>query len=522
MKTFLSVHHQDILGQLTTFDRMIFHGHLSGFYPKDSFAHFLASQGILLKDFSWYVQTITGLIKSRIQQIAAAKGRPMLYLDRAMTASRGKSKEDLARQIAERDGVREGLICVLSTLETSSSFQVRGNRESKKLEVVRAWRKCLHYYFYLIDSEFGFMHIRLQSWFPFQLQIYINGREWLARQMDRRGIRYQRYENSFLELERPQEVERLCQRLARRKWVRVLDAFARRVNPFLPLIRKAGFRGYWWVLDQAEIATDVMFRDRRRLEALLPELLKYALTKFSSEDVMRFLGKKLHGNFQGQLTTDMKRRPEGYRVKHRLKGNSIKIYDKWSVLRVETTICWPREFKVLRLIKRPRQKAHWEWRPMGKGVANLPRYLQVGAGANRRYLEALAQVKQQGRAVHELDGLCQPVRKDGSYYAKLQPLSRTQREAFRVLMSAEHLIQGVRNREVREALYGPGDHDSDMEKHRLCARVSRMLRKLKGHGLISRVQHANLYRVTPRGYRMMSALLAFHGEEFEEVYARAS
>jgi hypothetical protein len=522
MKTFLSVHHQDILGQLTTFDRMIFHGHLSGFYPKDSFAHFLASQGILLKDFSWYVQTITGLIKSRVQQIAAAKGRPMLYLDRAMTASRGKSKEDLARQIAERDGVREGLICVLSTLETSSSFQVRGNRESKKLEVVRAWRKCLHYYFYLIDSEFGFMHIRLQSWFPFQLQIYINGREWLARQMDRRRIAYQRYENSFLDLGQLDQIQRLCQRFSRRKWVRLLDAFARRVNPILPLITRSGFGGYWWVLEQAEIATDVMFRDRPRLQALLPQLFSHALTRFSADDVMRFLGKRLHGGFKGQLTTDSKRRPEGYRVKHRVKGNSIKLYDKWSVLRVETTICWPRQFKVLRLVKRPRRKPTWQWVPMGKGVANLPRYLQVGAQANRRYLEALAQVQQQGKAVRELDSLCQPVSRDGIRFAKLQPLARSQQALFRAVMSADHLIHGLRNRQIREALYGPDGHHDELHRRRACARVSRMLRTLRGHGIISRVRHANLYRVTPRGHRVMSAVLAFHGQEFEEAYAQAS
>ena len=78
-----------------------------------------------------------------------------------MTARRGKSKEDLAREVAERDGISEGLICVYSTLEACSSFEVKGNRASQKLEVVRSAGKCLHYYFYLIDREFGFMHVRL-------------------------------------------------------------------------------------------------------------------------------------------------------------------------------------------------------------------------------------------------------------------------------------------------------------------------------------------------------------------------
>jgi hypothetical protein len=44
----------------------------------------------------------------------------------------------------------------------------------------------------------------------------------------------------------------------------VLNAFARRLNPILPAIRAAGYGGYYWVLDQAEIATDVMFTTRPR------------------------------------------------------------------------------------------------------------------------------------------------------------------------------------------------------------------------------------------------------------------
>lgn len=523
MQTFLSVHQGEILGQLSMFDRMIFRGHLSGFYPRGAFQRFLSSQGRLLKDFGRYVRTMTTILREHMNGIATQAGRPMIYLKQAMTAARGKSKEALAREIAVLDGVSEGLICIFSTVENCSSFEVRGNRESQKLEVVRARRKCLYYYLYLMDREFGFMHVRLQSWFPFQIQIYLNGREWLGRQMERKGIGYRRYENSFLHLQRPEEVHRMCQSFLRRKWVRLLDGFARRVNPFLPLIRQAGFGGYWWVLDQGEIATDIMFAKRAELSRLVPELFRYALTMFSSEDVLRFLGKKPHGNFQGEVTTDMKRRPEGYRVKHRVKGNSIKLYDKWSVLRVETTITQPREFKVLRVIEQPNgRKRLRQWRPMGKGVANLQRYFQVGSQANGRYLEALAQVRHRGKAIQELEGLCRPVSKDGRRYAKLQPLSNLQRQVFAVLLCTDHVIHGVRNRDVRQALYRDSKPVSVQESRRRCERVSRMLRKLWAHGLIYRVRNARLYRVTRRGYRIMSSVLVFHKEEFAEAYAIAS
>jgi len=522
MRTFTSVYHDDVFGELTMFDRMIFRGHLCAFYPKRAFLRFLCRQKILLKDFGRYAQATTEVLRNHLQQLASTRGRPVIYLKDAMTAAGGTSKEEIARKIAERDGITGGLICMLSTLENCMSFQVRGNHESHKLEIVRSPRKCLHFYLYLMDPEFGFMHVRIQSWFPFQIQIYLNGREWLARQLERRKIPFDRYENTFLNLERLAEVRTLCRKFVGRKWVRTMNAFGSWVNPLLPMLRKAGFGTSWWVIDQAEIATDVMFRSRQRLCQLRPEILKHALTTFSSEDVLRFLGRKLYGNFRGQVTSDLKKRPEGYRVKHRVKGNSIKVYDKFSVLRVETTISQPREFKVLRVIRPPRRKPIRQWQPMGKGVGNIVRYFQVGTQANHRYLRALCEVQQRDKAVKELDGLCQPVIKDGKRHPRLQPLSSVERKVFREVICADHTIDGVRNRDVCRALYGSSTRIDGEEARRRCARVSRILRKLWAHGLIYRVRNANLYRMTSRGYRVISAVLAFHNLEFSEAYEKAA
>lgn len=118
-----------------------------------------------------------------------------------------------------------------------------------------------------------------------------------------------------------------------------------------------------------------------------------------------------------------------------------------------------------------------------------------------------------------MDGLCQSVTKDGKPYAKLQPLSPVERKAFREIVSTDHVIHGVRNRDVRQALYGHSEPVLPEEARRRCARVSRLLRKFWAHGLIYRVRNANLYLATSRGYRIMFELLAFHHEEFSEAYS---
>mgnify|MGYP001592979218 CR=1 FL=1 len=88
-------------------------------------------------------QNVLPQLKAHIEGMAQAAGRPLQYL----TSSKD-SKEDLARKIAERDGITDGLVCVFSVLETCMAFDVRGNYQTHKKEVVRRQRKCLHYYFY--------------------------------------------------------------------------------------------------------------------------------------------------------------------------------------------------------------------------------------------------------------------------------------------------------------------------------------------------------------------------------------
>jgi hypothetical protein len=513
MDTFLNVHDRAVVGTLSTFDRLVFKGHLTQFFPKGAFAMFLSRQNVLLKGFKDYVREVSESLKAHAERMAADAGRPFQYLQSATTKSQGQSKEDLAREIAERDGIEEGLVCVFSVLEPCDSFTVKGNRETHRLQVVRRRRKCLHFYFYMLDAEFGLMHVRLQSWFPFQIQIWVNGREWLARQLDREGIGYQRYANTFLRIDDLPRARKLCERLARRRWPRVLNALARSVNPMLQVIRRSGFGGYYWVADQAEYATDVMFKDRRSLEAIMPDLINHATSTFGAQDVFRFLGRKLNGNFQGEVTTDLKRRQEGRRVKHRMKRNSIKMYDKGSVLRIETTINNPREFKVLRVEVDDTGQRSRRWKPMAKGVANLWRYAQVSLQSNGRYLEALAYVQPKGKAVQELDRLCRPRVVRGTRCARFNPVAAQDCTLFQAVLNGDHALNGFRNRDLRAHLY-PSPARSKAEERRRGEHTSRKIAKLRAHGLIYPVRGSRLYRPTKRGLAVMTAAVQYRNTIF--------
>jgi len=488
---------------------MIFKGHLTRLYPNGAFTRLLYRQGVLLKDFKPYVEVISLQIKQHAEQLASEAGRPFRYLAGSMTAKNGQSKEALAQQIAAEDQIKEGLVCVFSTLEPCSTFTVRGNHEAHKLEVVRRQSKCLHFYFYYLDAELGFIHVRLQSWFPFQIQVYANGRECLSRYLYQQGIAYERYDNTFTRIDNLEAAQSFCEKFSHFEWPPVLDALAKRVNPILNTIQTAGFGSYYWVADQCEIATDIMFKDRASLEAILPDLFEHAIIKTACQDILRFLGRKLHGNFKGEVTTSLKKRPEGWRAKHAMKRNSIKVYDKSSVLRVETTINNPSEFKICQQTEAGKLR----WMPMRKGVSNLYRYAEVGLQANQRYLEHLAQAKLKSKAIPHLDDLCRSHSRNGKRFARFNPLQDVDRDLFTAVLSGEFVINGFRNHDLCAKLYAQ-PAASDKEGKKRCTRMSRLIAKLRGHGLVAKVKDARLYRITKLGSQVLFAVLSFYQTDF--------
>jgi hypothetical protein len=154
-------------------------------------------------------------------------------------------------------------------------------------------------------------------------------------------------------------------------------------------------------------------------------------------------------------------------------------------------------------------------------VADFRRNYQVGMAANRRYLDALAAAPLKGEGVAALDALCRPHTKAGRNYARFNPLTQADLVLFRAVLSGEHAINGFRNRDLARRLYRRPPHDPD-EAHRRCERVSRLIVKLRGHGLVAKVPRSRLYRVTHYGNRVLTAAIALHDDSYPDRYLAAA
>jgi len=264
------------------------------FFSGYAMASFLESHQIYRRDVKRFVLTQAYRLKDHARQMAAREGRPYQYF-----GERTK-KEDLARQMAERDGITEGLVCVFATVEPCRTFSLRWREGSAFIQ--SAQRKCLILYYYFMDRDFGLIHVRRQTWFPLQLQVYVNGHEWLARKLAQHGVRYTKHDNAFLWLADCPRAQRLADRFVSLPWVARLDRYARQVNPLL----RDGLTSmsYYWVTTQAEYATDLVFKSPQQLAEFFPRLLEHSTLYFSARDVLSFLGRKWHGKFAGEVVTD--------------------------------------------------------------------------------------------------------------------------------------------------------------------------------------------------------------------------
>lgn len=353
------------------------------------------------------------------------------------------------------------------------------------------------------------MHIRVESWFPYTTQVYVNGHDRLARQMTRRKLPFTQHDNCFASLGNPGAAQQLADRFAQQNWVRQLSKWARMVNPH---VARGGWlhgKDYYWITEQAEFATDLIFQDRSKLAQLHPRLLDHAVVNFSASDILTFLGRKLNGNFQGEvLTAGKKQRLPGARVKHRVKENWIKMYDKFGrILRVETVINDPREFQVRRTRTRNGQPVK-VWCPMNKGVTNLPSYQRVCRAANDRYLNALSVVNDPTPTYARVKDLTEPKVCQGRRDAGFNPARCRDVQLFRAVLSGSHELRGFHNPDIRQQLFR--ESRDPVERRRQATHVSRLLKRLHVRGLIAKIPRTRRWKVTARGQSLLGAILQLH------------
>src|SRR6266849_1727794 len=516
MQQFIEKYGSQILGVLTGWDRLVLRGslrrlnygrwdkHLQAFVAK-GMEEYLWQNKLLFKDYLQHVKQASERVKRESLEPFKRQNLPVVFL-----RSPSVNKDQLARQLAAARGIESGLVCALSALEPSPTFEHRGTH------IIRRERPCHVLYHYQIHPRLGWMHARIQTWFPINTQVALNGREWLARQMEEAGLRYRQEGNCFVWIEDYEEAGKLLRQQLETNWPELLNGFAQQLNPIHESLFERYPSSYYWTCYQSEWTTDVVFREGAFLKRLMPLLVRHGMLSFSSTDVMRYFGRKVNQSgeipayFNGTLQTDLKRHPEGERVKYRLNGNSAKFYDKaysavGSVLRgAETTINRVQDFRVYRP-KEGGPEDDLQWRGMRKGIADLHRRAEVSQKANERLLNALAKVDDTASVEELTAGIQKHTTWQGRRVRALRPWGEDH-ALCKAILDGDFLINGFRNRDLQRLLYDQ-EAASPQEQRSRSAAISRKLRMLRAHGLIQKVPRSHRYHVTARGQSILIAVL---------------
>jgi hypothetical protein len=502
MNAFVQRHCDSVIGVLSGFDRMLLRGSQRLLSSAKGMMSYLWSKQVLLKDFGSYSEDLTASVRSASEKVAIDAGRPVQYVNDSALR-----KEDLAREIAVRDKIDSGLVCVLSAVEPCRSYDLRRDSEQKKLVLVSRQRKCLHLYHYLMHPDLGLMHVRLQTWFPFEMKVCLNGRSWLARQMDKEGIDYVQKDNCFTYISDLARAQALMDEQLKTDWPTLMGDLAKKVLPGHQRLLSMEERplDYYWSADQTEWASDLMFRDAKSLGLIYPRLVRQGILTLGASDVLRFMGKKLDGRFRDSVASDLKERSEGLRLKHHVGPNSVKMYDKQrTVLRVETTVNDPSKFTAYRGTEAQPDKKRW--RSQRKGVADLHRRAEVSQACNDRYLSHLATVECPQNAGELLTPLGKAFTKDGRRYRGLRVMEQQDAKLLEAVADGKFAINGFRNGDIRVALFGAAANKAQQRKH--AGQTSRRLAMLRAHGLIRRVPRTRRWMLSEQGQRVTTILAA--------------
>ena len=487
--TLLERYAAQIDGVLSCYDRILLTGTLTGVCYSEGMAGWMRHRDQRLFDYPRLMEELREMIRENAERIAKEAGLKIEFIHH-VDAFR---KEARIKDILAVRGEAPGLVYIFSAMEKCTCFKPCYNQETHKTTLRTVTGKCLHYYFYCMDEEFGLCYLRVPTWAPFHLQFYCNGHNWLARLLAKRQIESTQVDNCFSHIADWDTAQELSDAFPADRLHRLCDRLA---GYLCPVSEHFG-TSYHWSITQSEYATAIAFRDRAALGPVYEALSRSAIFAVKASEVTRFLGRKVDPRYQGELESHFHTRVEGTCIRHYMASNALKLYDKFGcVLRIETTTNNVSFFLHYRTVEHRDGTREKKYAPMLKSLYSLGPLRETLGAVNRRYLAFISTLSDPSGGARDLEGLSRTVYVNGRGYGGFNLFAEDDLLLFQSLARGENCIAGISNQTIRQ--FAP---------HWSSTRISRMFKKLHLHGLIKRVAHRYHYYLTELGRRTVLTAL---------------
>ena len=479
MELLTKTYERKITCVLSCYDRLI----LSGTLPEISFSqgmtNYMYQNDVKIFDYPKFAEPFKEVIRANAERIAKEQGVEIEFIRKT-----GVRKESIISDKINKRGNHPGIVHILSVMEACNTYKPWHDKTTGKTFLKPDTSKCLHYYFYFIDEQVGLGYVRVPTWCPFRLQVYVNGHNLLASEMKTAGIKYTMIDNAFDSLEDAAKAQELSDNIGIEKLHRKLDEFAWQ---FCPVYKDFNLRYHWSVM-QAEYATDVVFREQEDLQQIYSELLATAIHTVKPDNIATFLGHKLDPRYEGEVGNNYHVRIEGSRIKHTMGSVSIKMYDKFSkILRIETTSNDISFFKHFReVVHRDGSTSH-EMASLKKNIYSLSFLRENLKASNKRYLEFISAFDNKEVGRKRLEKVTSSKSENNRNYKGFNLFSKEDLIILLSILRGEFNISGFRNKNMQKLLGFSG------------GKISRLIKRLRVHGLIKKATDSYKYYLTKIG-----------------------
>lgn len=505
MDTLLNRFATKVNSVITGFDRIVFKGIIRPIMHASGMESFLVARRVKNKDFKCYAMAQSQVIVQSAEEIAKARnGRGVTYI-----WSPNERKEALAHKQQEESGVKEGLIGIWSCVESCNTFRSQYDPEKAYPSLRNERSRCKHLYFYFDDAEYGFMSARLQTWAPYEIQVALNGREWLRRSLDKAGCGYTVNGNKFLRIDDYELAQKILDAQIRTDFNALLTGILPSVFPKMPEVVGKGL-SYYWTFWQSELARDYIFKSSDALGALMSDFQLHALVTGKGERILKYFGSPVRADGQPYKNTN----PEivsrasawydGLRVRHWNNKNSVKFYNEHNVLRFEMTMNNPTKFKIHRHAENQDKSEPKQFLKMRKGIADTAARANISNDIINRFTEHMSAVEEKTRLGDLLNSVEAPLIRGGKRVRALNVFGKD-RELLRVISDPAFDVNAITNKELQPLLKGTA-WAKNMSGKQLSGRISRHLRLLREHGLIKKLPNQRKYTLTDKGRKITVAI----------------
>ena len=521
MDTLLSRFSEKVNSVITGFDRIVFKGMIMPIMHAAGMTSFLVARRVLNKDFKSYAIAQSQTIIQSAEELAGAQGGYGIeYI-----WSHDVRKEELAHKRQKETGVKEGLIGIWSCLESCNTFKSTYDPNSNYPFLRSERSKCKHLYYYFDDPVYGFMSVRLQTWAPYEIQVALNGREWLRRSLDAARCGYFVDGNKFLHIDDYGLAQRLLDEQIRTDFNKLLKGILPTVFPRMPEVIGPGL-SYHWTYWQTEMAKDYIFNDSCELSALMDVFQIHAMITGKGERILKYFGSPVtadgqpHHFAKPEIMSRTNSWYDGARVRHWNFTNSVKLYNEHNVLRFEMTMNDPTRFRIHRHAENQDKSEPKRFLAMRKGIADTAARAEISKNIIDRFTEHMATVKEKTSLGELLDTVGSPLAHNGKQIRALDVFGKDM-ELLRAISDPSFDVHAITNAKLQKTLKGTA-WAKMMSGKQLSGRITRHLRMLREHGFIRKLPKQRKYALTDKGRIITAALDAALATSVEDLFKQAA